>query len=117
VFAVIEQKEPHAGRMAFADVAQPRTFVERVALARAIRDELEVTLPIYVDGMDDASRALFSDLPSPAFLIDRSGRIADKLPWADAAPLEAALATLLARERMPAACALAPFTRCAGRGR
>ena len=67
--------------------------------------------------MDDASRALFSDLPSPAFLIDRSGRIADKLPWADAAPLEAALATLLARERMPAACALAPFTRCAGRGR
>jgi len=103
VFAVIEQKEPHAGRMAFADVAQPRMFAERVALARRIRDELEVTLPIWVDGMDDASRALFSDLPSPAFLIDRSGRIADKLPWADAAPLEAALVTLLARECAPAA--------------
>lgn len=87
--------------MAFADVAQPRTFAERVALACRIRDELEVTLPIYVDGMDDASRALFSDLPSPAFLIDRSGRIDDKLPWADPAPLETALGSLLARERAP----------------
>lgn len=98
VFAVVEQKEPHAGRMAFADVAQPGTFAERCTLARRLRDEVEVPLPIYVDGMDDASRALFSDLPSPAFLIDRNGRIADKLPWADPAPLAQALAAVLARD-------------------
>lgn len=98
MFAVVEQKEPHAGRMAFADVAQPVTFAERCTLARRLRDELEVPLPIFVDGMDDASRALFSDLPSPAFLIDRSGRIADKLPWADPAPLTAALRTVLAED-------------------
>lgn len=98
VFVVVEQKEPHAGRMAFEDVAQPGTFAERCTLARRLRDELEVPLPIFVDGMDDASRALFSDLPSPAFLIDRSGRIADKLPWADPAPLTKALRELLANE-------------------
>ena len=98
VFVVVEQKEPHAGRMAFEDVAQPGTFAERCSLARRLRDELEVPLPIYVDGMDDASRALFSDLPSPAFLIDRAGRIADKLPWADPAPLAAALRAVLASE-------------------
>ena len=97
-FAVVEQKEPHAGRMAFADIAQPGTFAERCALARRLSEELEVPLPIYVDGMDDASRALFSDLPSPAFLIDRNGRIADKLPWADPAPLAQALAAVLARD-------------------
>lgn len=96
VFVVVEQKEPHAGRMAFEDVAQPGTFAERCSLARRLRDELEVPLPIFVDGMDDASRALFSDLPSPAFLIDRAGRIADKLPWADPAPLAAALRAVLA---------------------
>lgn len=38
---------------------------------------------ILVDGMDDESRALFGDLPSPAFIVDASGRIVDKLPWAD----------------------------------
>ncbi len=84
--------------MAFADVAQPVTFAERCTLARRLREELEMPLPIFVDGMDDASRALFSDLPSPAFLIDRSGRIADKLPWADPAPLEVALQAVLAHD-------------------
>lgn len=92
---VVEQREPHAGRMAFADVEQPATFAARCELAKRMRDELEVPLPIYVDGMDDASRALFSDLPSPAFLIGRDGRIVDKLPWADPAPLAAALAAVL----------------------
>jgi hypothetical protein len=98
VFVVVEQKEPHAGRMAFAAVEQPTTLAERLALACRIRDELEVPLPIFVDGMDDASRALFSDLPSPAFVIDREGRIADKLPWADAESLGPSLAALLARD-------------------
>lgn len=98
VFAVVEQKEPHAGRMAFASITQPATFAERHALAVRMRDELEVPLPIWIDGMDDASRALFSDLPSPAFVIDRDGRIAHKLPWADATALQPVLARLLAAE-------------------
>lgn len=84
--------------MAFADIEQPATFAERLALARRLRDELEVTLPIFVDGMDDASRALFSDLPSPAFVINRAGRIAKKLPWADPEPLGKLLEELLARD-------------------
>lgn len=109
VFAVIEQKEPHAGRMAFAAIAQPNTFVERCALARRLRDEVEVPLPIYVDGMDDASRALFSDLPSPAFVIDRSGHIADKLPWADPEPLAKSLAAVLARDPAVPAVAAKPW--------
>lgn len=98
-FLVVEQKEPHAGRTAFEDVKQPATFAERCALAERMRDELEVTMPIYVDGMDDASRALFSDLPSPAFVIDREGRIADKLPWADPEPLGNAITRLLRDEK------------------
>jgi hypothetical protein len=88
---VVEQREPHAGRMAFRDVAQPATLAERCALARRIRDELEVPLPILVDGMDDASRALFSDLPAPAFVLDAKGTIVDKLPWADPEPLAASM--------------------------
>jgi hypothetical protein len=89
--------------MAFAAIEQPTTFAERCALARRIRDELEVPLPIFVDGMDDASRALFSDLPSPAFVIDRQGRIADKLPWADAEALQLSLRAVLAKDRADAA--------------
>lgn len=91
-FLVIEQREPHAGRMAFAAVEQPGTFEARRTLALRIRDELEVPLPILIDGMDDASRALFGDLPSPAFVIGRDGSIVDKLPWADPEAIAKSLA-------------------------
>lgn len=87
--------------MAFAAIEQPATFAERLVLARRIRDELEIPLPIFVDGMDDASRALFSDLPSPAFVIDREGRIVDKLPWADPELLQETLARMLAAVPQP----------------
>jgi len=77
--------------MAFRAIAQPATLAERCELGKRIRDELEVPLPILVDGMDDSSRALFSDLPAPAFVLDARGRIVDKLPWADPAPLAASI--------------------------
>jgi hypothetical protein len=51
--------------MAFREVAQPATFEERRALAVRARDELQIPMTLLVDGMDDASRALFGDLPSP----------------------------------------------------
>jgi hypothetical protein len=83
VFLAIEQKEPHAGQLAFTEVGQPSTYAERQALAIRCRDELQIPFRILVDGMDDASRALFGDLPSPAFVIDSAGRVANKLPWSD----------------------------------
>lgn len=95
-FLVIEQREPHAGRMAFAAVEQPGTFEARRALAARIRAELEVPFPILIDGMDDASRALFADLPSPAFVIGRDGSIVDKLPWADPEAIAKSLAQVAA---------------------
>jgi hypothetical protein len=96
--------------MAFEHVAQPGTFAERCTLARRIRDELEVPLPIFVDGMDDMSRALFSDLPSPAFIIDRNGAILDKLPWADPEPLTTAIANALAQDPPLQTSKTAPWT-------
>jgi hypothetical protein len=83
VFLAIEQKEPHPGHLAFEDIRQPATYEERRALAVRCRDELEIPFTFLVDGMDDPSRALFGDLPSPAFVVNRDGQIADKLAWAD----------------------------------
>lgn len=102
IIVVVEQKEPHAGRMAFADVVQPECFEERRALAVKMRDELQLPMTILVDGMEDLSRALFSDLPSPAFVIDRDGVIRDKLPWADPVAVEASVAKLVKAAAVPA---------------
>lgn len=83
-FVFVYQREPHAGQMAFADIQQPANLGERVQLARRTCEAM--TLPpeqIWVDGMDDQSRALFGNLPSPAIVVDPFGVIRAKLPWAE----------------------------------
>jgi hypothetical protein len=111
-FVIVYQREPHAGRMAFADLAQPATFAERRALATRAKDELGLPLLSLVDGMDDASRALFSDLPAPVFALDRFGHVAAKEPWIDVDKLPAMLdAALVARP--PAGSTRSAFARSA----
>ena len=92
---VVHQREPHAGQLAFRAIEEPTNFEERRALALRVRDELQIPMTILVDGMDDASRALFGDLPSPAFVIDEQGVIRDKLPWADPELLAKSVTALL----------------------
>lgn len=81
---VIYQREPHAGQMGFEHIVQPRTMEERLQLARSTRRETQLPVPFLVDSMKDESRALFSDLPSPAILIDPQGLVLEKWPWAEA---------------------------------
>lgn len=96
-FVFVYQREPHARQLAFADVGQPKDLGERWALARRTCEELTLpTAQVWVDGMDDQSRALFGDLPSPAIVIDAGGVIRAKLPWAEPAALGPVTAKLLA---------------------
>jgi len=69
--------------MSFSDIPQPGTYDERCALARRLDTELTMPGVLLVDTMDDASRTLFGDLPTPAMVIDRRGIIRSKLPWAE----------------------------------
>ena len=96
---IVYQKEPHPGQLAFKDIAQPESFEERVALARKMKDEYELPMTVLVDTMEDQSRELFSDLPSPAFVIDTDGVIKAKFPWADAETIGAAVKQLEGKKK------------------
>ena len=69
--------------MAFRNIRQPENFDERVTLAKRMKEEYEMPMDVLVDTMDDASRKIFSDLPSPVFVLDKEGFIRDKFPWPD----------------------------------
>ena len=69
--------------MAFRDIRQPESFDERVVLAKRMKEEYEMPMDVLVDTMDDTSRELFSDLPSPVFVLDKKGVVRDKFPWPD----------------------------------
>lgn len=91
---IVEQKEPHAGTLAYNDISQPETIAERTELAKRMKDEFELPMTVLVDSMKDTSRAYFTDLPSPAFIIDAKGVVRAKMPWAQPEEIIAFLKTM-----------------------
>ena len=88
---IIYQKEPHAGQMAFKQIRQPESTRERIALAKKMKDEYEMPMPVLVDTMEDQSRAYYSELPSPVYIINAQGKIDAKFPWPDVEQIREAL--------------------------
>lgn len=57
-------------------VLQQTSLEERIEAARAAAARLQLTMPILVDGMDDAASAAFAAWPERIVIVDRDGRIA-----------------------------------------
>lgn len=93
---IVAQKEPHAGTLAYKEISQPETVAERTKLAKRMKDEFELPMTVLVDSMKDTSRALFTDLPSPAFVIDEKGVVRGKMSWAQPEAISDFLSTMKA---------------------
>jgi hypothetical protein len=58
-------------------VLQQVELEERIAAAEAAAARLGLTMPVLVDGMDDAASHAFAAWPERLVVIDGAGRIAD----------------------------------------
>ncbi|MDB4777996.1 formylglycine-generating enzyme family protein [bacterium] len=94
VMLIVAQKEPHAGTLAYKDISQPETVAERTKLAKRMKEEFELPMTVLVDSMKDSSRELFTDLPSPAFIIDAQGVLCGKMSWAQPEDISDFLSTM-----------------------
>lgn len=56
-------------------ISQPTTFAERLAAAQRCADSLPMSIPILVDGMDNAAMETFSAWPERIYIADRQSRI------------------------------------------
>jgi peroxiredoxin len=68
---------------------------EKAAAAKLLRDEEEIEMPILVDDLSGSVHRKYSRLPNPAFLIDKSGRVAFRAMWANPEELATAIEELL----------------------
>jgi hypothetical protein len=57
-------------------VRQHASLEERFAAAREGVERLGLTMPVLVDGMDDAVSAGFAGWPERLYVVDRDGRLA-----------------------------------------
>jgi ankyrin repeat protein len=80
--------------------AQPRTLDERLALAKKFQKRLEISVPIYVDSMDNAAWKSLGGGPNMGVLVDEHGIVLARQGWFDADSMKKAADAILAA--MPA---------------
>ena len=105
-FVFVYTREAHPGEHCPAI----RSMDQKLAHARAFRDELGVDRPILVDELDGAGHRLYGSLPNMTYLISRAGKVLFKAAWTDAPTIRFALEYVLAsRDRRRDGLRLAPF--------
>ena len=67
---------------------------DKIASAWLLRKEEDLEIPIVVDDLRGSIHRDYGKLPSPAFLIDKSGRVAFRSKWANREALAAAIEEL-----------------------
>jgi len=83
-------------RLAGVRLGDPSTYDERRKRARESRDVLKIEAEVLVDGMDDRVWRLYGAAPSPAYVIDRGGRVVLTQAWVDPGEIRETLEGLLA---------------------
>ncbi len=64
---------------------------QKLRHARALRDELGVSRPIYVDSLDGACHRAYGSNPNMSWIFDRRGVVHYKSDWTDARSIERAV--------------------------
>ena len=84
-------REAHPGER----IPAHRSEREKAEAARLLSEEENIEMPIVVDDVQGTIHREYSKLPNPAFLIDKSGRVAFRSRWTMPQELRAATQELL----------------------
>lgn len=90
-FLFVYVREAHPGER----IPAHRSMRAKTGAARHLRDEDEILMPMVVDDVHGSIHKKYSRLPNPAFLIDKSGRVAFRCKWAKPDELASAIEELL----------------------
>jgi hypothetical protein len=91
---VIYGRELHpADRKTFRKYPPPADMATKTAYAAEF--SALGTLPVLVDGLDDAVFSMYGRAPNGAYLVDKDGRLVFRATWADARKMEHMIDTLL----------------------
>jgi alkyl hydroperoxide reductase subunit AhpC len=90
-FLFVYVREAHPGER----IGAHGSAREKAAAASLLREEEDIKMPLLVDDLRGSIHRKYSSLPNPAFLIDKSGRVAFRSMWSRPEGLAGALEELL----------------------
>ena len=76
-------------------MGQPETYDERVRNAAQTIEDESLTVPVLVDGMDNAVWCTYGPAPNGAYLIGTDGRVVARQGWYGPAGMERAIQAYL----------------------
>lgn len=88
-------REAHPGEI----IPAHRSEREKTNAARLLADEEGMEMPVVVDDLRGSIHRKYSSLPNPAFLIDKSGRVAFRSRWTNPEDMSAAISELLEAQK------------------
>jgi hypothetical protein len=77
--------------------AQPKTYKERVELARRWKDEYSIPLPLLIDGPENVYWKKFGQAPNMVYIISADRKVVYKQAWFNESKLKEQLVLLKAR--------------------
>src|SRR5262249_56875782 len=90
-FLFVYVREAHPGER----IPAHDSTSDKLAAAWLLRKEEQMEMPVVVDDLRGSIHRKYGKLPNPAFLIDKSGRVAFRSMWTNPEELAAALEELL----------------------
>jgi alkyl hydroperoxide reductase subunit AhpC len=94
-FIFVYVREAHPGER----IPAHESTSDKVAAAWLLRKEEQLEMPVVVDDLRGSIHRKYGKLPNPAFLIDKSGRVAFRSMWTNPEELSAAFEELLELEQ------------------
>jgi len=94
-FLFVYAREAHPGEK----IPAHGSMADKFRAARLLRDQEDLEMPVIVDDLRGSIHRKYSKLPNPAFLIDKSGRIAFRSMWAKPEALAGSIEELLKLQR------------------
>ena len=105
-FVFVYVREAHPGE----NLPAHKSMEQKAKHARIFRDELEITRPIVLDGLDGAGHLQYGALPNMTYLVGRGSTVLYRANWTEPIQIKSALEYLLnCRERRREGVRLAPF--------
>lgn len=94
-FLFVYVREAHPGE----ELSAHHSLSHKTQAARLLRDEEDMEMPVLVDDLRGSIHRKYSRLPNPAFLIDKTGRVAFRCMWTQPDLLGETMEELLESQR------------------
>lgn len=101
-FVVVYSKEPHPQERKFKKYTQHKTYEQKMSYARELVDITEMSVPVAVDALDEATVKAYGSMPNMVFVVNKEGTIVYKSSWAESNWIDAVLEELTASAHKPA---------------